>query len=315
MLQHELPRDLIELKNFSPSLQRVASNYAALSDVEVMPRGVNSNEIDHIDPRWEEGRDYQLVCGFEKDPKNLREEDWLRNTAKSNRFLPWRWSHDELGVVPTEPGNLAFFLIGADIETDTAGEWVLMEFLSKEWFAASSHTCGSSAKKQGVPRPDLVEKQWVTLRENPDLLDKRNESIRQTMQEAFEEDPTRLERLKDGHQRHREENPEFWEEMNRQSSDRLKKVREEKSDVFEQAAKEGGKVTGNRKCRCTETGEVLGPGPLTQYQRARGIDPANRVELTPEEIANIKPFTPEELKTKKRIKNQEKYLRLKSKRP
>ena len=28
-------------------------------------------EIDHIDPRWEEGRDYQLICGRDVSIINL----------------------------------------------------------------------------------------------------------------------------------------------------------------------------------------------------------------------------------------------------
>jgi hypothetical protein len=93
-------------------------------------------DIDHIDPRWEEGRDYQKVCGFEKDPKNLREEDSSRNQSKSNRFLPWRWTRDDLGVVPEEPGDLALFL---DPDTD---EWVLEEFMGEWWFEKTWRNCG-----------------------------------------------------------------------------------------------------------------------------------------------------------------------------
>jgi hypothetical protein len=96
-------------------------------------------DIDHIDPRWEEGRDYQLVCGFEKDPKNLREEDSSRNKSKSNRFLPWRWSREDLGTVPEEPGDLALFL---DPDTD---EWVLEEFMGEWWFEKTRKLCGPSA--------------------------------------------------------------------------------------------------------------------------------------------------------------------------
>lgn len=108
-------------------------------------------EIDHIDPRWEEGRDYQLVCGFETDPRNLREVDYSSNRKKSNRFLPWRWSREELGVVPQEPGDLALFL-----DPDT-NEWVLEEFLSEWWFEKTRKLCGQSiAGNAGVASGHLL---------------------------------------------------------------------------------------------------------------------------------------------------------------
>lgn len=271
-----------------------------------------STEIDHIDPRWVEGRDYQLVCGLDC-PLNYREEDWIQNTIKSNRFLPWRWVRDEVGVVPSERGDLALFLVGADIENDVPGEWVLLEFLSDDWFVATKSTCGSSARKKGVSRPDLVLKQWETLRDNPEILQKRNDRIRETMRRVVEENPDHLKSAQEGHQRHRRENPEFWDEMNRQLSIRSKKLRAEKPELFEQGCKDGGKLTGNRKFRCTLTGKILGPGPLTQYQNSRGIDTSNRVELTPEELAAYAPPTPEERKIESRQKALDRYYRSKNK--
>jgi len=126
-------------------------------------------EIDHIDPRWEEGRDYQLVCGFEKDPKNLREETLSKNRSKSNRFLPWRWSREELGVVPEEPGDLAYFLVGADIEKDIPGEWVLMEFLSEEWFEAAKYTYGGV--QYALQNIEKLRDEWTGKYQR--LLDRR----------------------------------------------------------------------------------------------------------------------------------------------
>ena len=96
---------------------------------------------DHIDPRGEEGRDYQLICGLD-DPLNYCERESSFNTAKTNRFLPWHVASDEVGVIPIEQGDLCLFLVGADIERDIPGEWVLMEFLSEEWFAATHQTAG-----------------------------------------------------------------------------------------------------------------------------------------------------------------------------
>jgi hypothetical protein len=136
-----------------------------------MNRNNRPVEIDHIDPRWKEGRDYQLVCGLDC-LANYREEDWKRNSAKSNRFLPWRWSRDEIGVVPEEHGDLAQFLVN--------GEWVLLEFLSKEWYEASKRTHGAPALRHRRNDSKVVKKQWETLRKNPELIHLRAEKMKQS---------------------------------------------------------------------------------------------------------------------------------------
>jgi hypothetical protein len=49
----------------------------------------------------------------------------------------------------------------------------------------------------------------------------------------------------------------------------------------------GGMATGlqaaerlnSQKWQCTVTGKVSTPGPLTVYQKARGIDPSNRIQI------------------------------------
>ena len=87
-------------------------------------------QIDHIEPRWEEGRDYQLVCGLDV-VFNMCERERALNSSKSNRFVPWRWSKDELGDVPVEPGDLCLFL------TYDTNEWILEEFLGTWWFDQS----------------------------------------------------------------------------------------------------------------------------------------------------------------------------------
>lgn len=46
-----------------------------------------------------------------------------------------------------------------------------------------------------------------------------------------------------------------------------------------EAGKKGSKVMNSIKVMCTVTGKVMNPGNLTQYQKRRGIDPANRVRL------------------------------------
>jgi hypothetical protein len=43
--------------------------------------------------------------------------------------------------------------------------------------------------------------------------------------------------------------------------------------------KKGASITNSRKFKCTVTGFTSTSGPLTRYQRKRGIDPINRIEL------------------------------------
>ena len=133
-------------------------------------------EVDHIDPRWKEGRDYQLICGFEKDPKNLREIDYSSNRSKSNRFLPWRWSREELGVIPEEPGDLALFL---DPKTN---EWVLEEFLGEWWFKKTRYLHGSSVAV--LNRIDQLREEWEVkyerlLEARPNFYEERTQKLRE----------------------------------------------------------------------------------------------------------------------------------------
>jgi hypothetical protein len=104
--------------------------------------------IDHIDPSWAEGRDYQLVCGLDI-ALNYAERDPSLNISKSNRFLPWRWSIDELGTVPQEPGDLCLFL------DPDSNEWSLQEFMGEWWFAKSKRYDAKVVTKIGQPRPDV----------------------------------------------------------------------------------------------------------------------------------------------------------------
>ena len=78
-------------------------------------------DIDHIDPSWEEGRDYQLVCGLDI-ALNYRESDPSLNRKKQNMFLPYR------GFAPVEPGEFCWFL------DPDSGEWSWQEFLGEWWF-------------------------------------------------------------------------------------------------------------------------------------------------------------------------------------
>ena len=119
---------------------------------------VMKTHIDHIDPRWEEGRDYQLVCGLENS-FNYCERDGSTNSSKSNRFLPWRVAQDEIGSVPVNPGDLCQFL---NRET---GKWVLEEFMSDWWFEQTRYLCGEHfagiknyLNKTGIHAPGMASK-------------------------------------------------------------------------------------------------------------------------------------------------------------
>jgi hypothetical protein len=93
----------------------------------------NELSVDHIDPQWKGGREYQLACGLDVDI-NLRVEDHSVNVRKSNRFVPYRvvdWL-----AVHQEPGDWGIFLIG--------GEWRLTQFMGHDWWGESSKIgCGT----------------------------------------------------------------------------------------------------------------------------------------------------------------------------
>ena len=97
----------------------------------------NPLEVDHIDPRWDESREYQLVCGLEND-YNYCERYTTLNIQKSNRFLPWRVTKGEKGLEPIEPGDVCQFL------DRQSGEWVLKPFLGEWWFEQTKDLCGNS---------------------------------------------------------------------------------------------------------------------------------------------------------------------------
>ena len=116
-------------------------------------------EVDHIDPRWDENRDYQLVCGLEIS-LNFHERERTLNVQKSNRFLPWHTAKNEIGQVPVNPGDLCQFL---DIST---GEWVLEEFMGEWWFEQTKNLCGNSrgGKVQYEQSLGIFSPEWSELR-------------------------------------------------------------------------------------------------------------------------------------------------------
>ena len=263
-----------------------------------------NSEIDHIDPRWEEGRNYQLVCGLDC-LLNYREEDPRKNSAKSNRFLPWRVIQEEIGTVPVGKGDLCLFLIGADIEKDIPGEWVLMEFLSEEWFRASIGTCSRSHRE--IDQAPLEEGRRRWRQNNPEEYEANIQNFIQSGRNWIEENKELHSNLVlKGRRKFSEENPEWemertqkaiqgfkeWfsslteeelEQRSLQISEATKKAMSdltpEKREVLVHNGRENAKKQHEQRWMCTVTGYITTPAPLSRYQKKRGIDPSNRIRI------------------------------------
>ncbi len=241
-------------------------------------------QIDHIDPKWKRGRDYQLVCGLNV-PLNLEEREESVNKSKNNRFLPWRVAKDEIGTIPVNPGDLCLFLVGADIEKNIPGEWVLMEFMGEEWYFHTKSNCGPSfpgkrrdleaSRRQGLkhaqnktgvcgrsPEKILADARAGGLAQGPIARDKKTGI----------HDPAYKEICREGSRKAGKKNGPIQGPLSYLN----------KTGIFNPM-----KAANNRKYMCLETGNISTPGPLTLWQRKRGIDPSRRVELTPEEKAFI----------------------------
>jgi hypothetical protein len=215
-------------------------------------------DIDHIDPRWVKGRDYQIVCGFEKDPKNLREEDSSKNQSKSNRFLPWRWTREDIGVVPEEPGDLALFL-----DPDT-NEWVLEEFMGEWWYEKTWKTCGPyfGTITGGYPGP--LRGRFGS--EHPKYGVVESKETREKKSKASKGKPK-----EEGHK-----------EKLRKNLQKIAKERRGKPGrkwSAKQREKQTNSLKNQKRFRCLVTGFETTGGALTRYQKSRGIDPSLRVQI------------------------------------
>lgn len=137
--------------------------------------------LDHREPPWVEGRDYQLVCGLENN-FNYRYDTVGNNSRKSNRFIPWRQYGES---VPEEPGDLAFFLVD--------GEWKLFGWLSKEWFLATKGTSGESFGNVGNPKgnPKNLENYYLRCKQDPILEAERIKRCRENFAKSRSENGKR----------------------------------------------------------------------------------------------------------------------------
>ena len=73
-------------------------------------------------------------------------------------------------------------------------------------------------------------------------------------------------------------NPSYYGDLARKArSNETQEVRSARGHNIPKDAKERGRaITNSRKYRCTVTGHVSTAGPLTIYQKKRGIDTKNR---------------------------------------
>lgn len=145
-----------------------------------MPSYSWMDSIDHREPVWTEGRDYLLVCGLEKEPKNLRVISVGENSRKSNRFIPWRV--DQKTKPPEKDGDFAWFL-----NQDTL-EWGFIEWLGDRWFELTRETCaehfaGKNRKGKPYSRNPLIPSNFVDYHnrrsEDPELNEKFLEVCRE----------------------------------------------------------------------------------------------------------------------------------------
>jgi hypothetical protein len=205
----------------------------------------DSPSLDHIDPTWEEGRDYQLVCGLDC-ARNWRELTYSENSAKGVRFLPWRYCEDEIGVKPVESGDLCQFL---NPETE---EWELMEFEGKRWWELSKQF--SNHYRAG----------------------KRTGAEHAVNGTGF----CNAEARANAHKAQKEKGTGFYD-PEVQRSGGMESYRQKKGlhapgivtfETCQQGGLKGGRTTSSQKWKCLKTGHITNAGALTCYQKHRNID-------------------------------------------
>jgi len=252
--------------------------------------------VDHIDPDYPEGcdRPYQVVCGL-TNSFNLIERDRSLNSSKSNRFLPWRVAHDEVGSVPVNPGDLCQFL---NRET---GEWVLEEFMGNWWFEQTRDLCGQSVSGQKnkihlttdpeIKRRGAVKAGLKTFAQKTGLhapgMARKGGSIGGLIVGRRNVETGHLDRIR----------PLAGNKGGLTNAKNKTGVCGRSPEKMTEDGRLGGLIQGplavkagtgiHSKFMCLETGHIANPGALSTWQKKRGIDPSQRVELTPEEKAFI----------------------------
>jgi hypothetical protein len=241
---------------------------------------MQSYDWDHIDPDYPEGcdRPYQMVCGF-TNPFNLIERDRSLNSSKSNRFLPWRVAHDEVGSVPMNPGDLCQFL---NRET---GEWVLEEFMGEWWFNQTRDLCGEHVSgirnylnKKGIHAPGVAKKgNLMQPLEAKQLGGKRVFELKVGLGSFTKQQLSDQGSL-----------PWWYNPLTCETT---------RSDISpgESWEQKRGPTPGLKpyenvnldKYICLQTGYISTAAGVAAWQKKRGIDSSKRTKLTPEETAFI----------------------------
>jgi len=54
---------------------------------------------------------------------------------------------------------------------------------------------------------------------------------------------------------------------------------EQRSTIGKKYGKENAKKLNSQRWKCTVTGKISSPGPLTIYQKSKGIDTSNRIRI------------------------------------
>ncbi len=195
--------------------------------------------LEHIDPRWSEGRDYQLVCGYDKGPLAKFNEvmaDYSYNSGKGNRFVPYRVKGYP---APINCGDLGEFLIN--------GDWVVCEFAVKGglWWQESNRIGNNfvvtgqlngranAELGRGFCSPGVAQQRGLIGGRKGGVISRDNKTG----------------------------------------------IHAEGGRTTESLSL-GGQRSGRQRWRCLVTGKVSGPGPLTCYQRKRGIDTSLRERLS-----------------------------------
>ena len=218
---------------------------------------MQSYDWDHIDPDYPEGcdRPYQMVCGF-TNPLNLIERDRSLNSSKSNRFLPWRVAHDEVGSVPVNPGDLCQFL---NRET---GEWVLEEFMGDWWFEQTRDLCGAFVAGQlnGLSTYENKTGMWgLPSGRRKEILRKGGLTTgRRNAQTGRMREVQKL--------RSREDLVAQGKKIG---------LKAKETGLILEAQKKANKT----KFICLVTGKITTSGPLAQWQRKRGIDTSLKLKF------------------------------------
>lgn len=138
----------------------------------------------------------------------------------------------------------------------TAGAKVVEErlgFLSPEWL--NSEECLNQRKENGKKTGEKVVKERIGFL-SPEWLE--SEDCRKQRRENGKKTGALHINNKTGFL-----DPDYLQSEKRAESNRR-----------------AGMTTSGQRWQCTVTGKISNPGPLTTYQRARGIDPKNRIRLS-----------------------------------